>query len=82
MLYVIPDIYYDIYYMKYYIQYTYICAYIYIIFLDRLVILFEMLLNPTFKRTTDFANIPRTTASTSKFIYYERFQIIRNWVFI
>ena len=48
----------------------------------RLVILFDMLLNPSFKMTTSFANIARTTASTSKFIYKERFQIIRNWVFI
>ena len=48
----------------------------------RLVILFDMLLNPSFKMTTSFANIARTTASTSKFIYQERFQIIRNWVFI
>ena len=35
----------------------------------RLVILFDMLLNPTFKLTASFANIARTTASTSKFIY-------------
>ena len=42
-----------------------------------LVILFEMLLNPSFRMVTSFANIPRTTASASKFIYYERFQIIR-----
>ena len=35
----------------------------------RLVILFDMLLNPSFKMTTSFANMPRTTASTSKFIY-------------
>ena len=48
----------------------------------RLVILFDMLLNPSFKMTTGFANVARTTASTSKFIYKERFQIIRNWVFI
>ena len=48
----------------------------------RLVILFDMLLNPSFKMTTGFANVARTTASTSKFVYYERFQIIRNWVFI
>ena len=47
----------------------------------RLVILFDMLLNPNFKRT-GFANVARATASTSKFIYQERFQIIRNWVFI
>ena len=33
----------------------------------RLVILFDMLLNPSFKMTTGFANVARTTASTSKF---------------
>ena len=44
---------------------------------------FDMLFNPSFKITTSFANIARTTASTtSKFIYWERFQIIRNWVFV
>ena len=48
----------------------------------RLVILFDMLLNPNFKVTTGFANVARATPSTSKFIYHERFQIIRNWVFI
>ena len=42
----------------------------------RLVILFDMLFNPSFKMMTSFANIAtilaniaRTTASTSKFIY-------------
>ena len=35
----------------------------------RLVILFDMLLNPSFKMTTSFTNIARTTASTSKFKY-------------
>ena len=34
----------------------------------RLVILFDMLLNPSFKMTTSFVNIARTTASTSKLI--------------
>ena len=34
----------------------------------RLVILFDMLFNPSFKMMTNFANIARTTASTSKFI--------------
>ena len=34
----------------------------------RLVILFDMLLNPSFKITTSFANIARTTASARKFI--------------
>ena len=48
----------------------------------RLVILFDMLLNPSFKITTSFANIARTTASISKFIYLERFQIIKDWVFM
>ena len=35
----------------------------------RLVILFDLLLNSSFKMTTSFSNITRTTASTSKFIY-------------
>ena len=35
----------------------------------RLVILFDMLLNPSFKMTTGFANVARTTGSASKFIY-------------
>ena len=35
----------------------------------KLVILFGMVLNPSFIMTTRFANIPRNTASTSKFIY-------------
>ena len=35
----------------------------------RLVLLFDTLLNSSFKMTTGFANITRTTASTSKFIY-------------
>ena len=47
-----------------------------------LVILFDMFLNPIFKMTLSFAHVARPTASTSKFIYKERFQIIRNWVFI
>ena len=33
-------------------------------------------------KMTCFANVARTTASTSKFLHQERFQIIRNWVFI
>ena len=41
-----------------------------------------MLLNPSFKMTTDFVNIARTTASTSKSIDQEKFEIIKNWVFI
>ena len=47
----------------------------------RLVILFIIFLNPSFM-TTGFANIARSTASTGKFIYWERFEIITNWVFI
>ena len=35
----------------------------------RLVIVFDMLLNPSFKMTTSFANVARTAASTSKFIW-------------
>ena len=35
----------------------------------RLVILFDMLFNPSFKMTTSLANISRTTANTTKFIY-------------
>ena len=35
----------------------------------RLVILFDMLLNPSFTMTTSFTNTARTTASTSKSIY-------------
>ena len=48
----------------------------------RLVILFHMFLKPSFKAATRLANVPRTTASTGKFIYYKRFQTIRNWIFI
>ena len=48
----------------------------------RLVILFYMFLNPNLKMTTSFPNTARTTASTSKFKYYEKFQIIINWVFL
>ena len=32
-------------------------------------ILFDVLLNPSFKMTTSFVNIARTTANTSKFTY-------------
>ena len=35
----------------------------------KLVILFDMLVNPSFNMTRSFANIARTTAITSKFIY-------------
>ena len=38
----------------------------------RLVILFDMILNPSFKMTTSFANIATTTASTSKFVYLKQ----------
>ena len=38
-------------------------------FVMRLVILFDMLLNTSFKMTTSFTNVAGTTASTSKFIY-------------
>ena len=48
----------------------------------RLVILFDIFLNPSFKITTSFASVARTTASTGKFIYYEWFQVIRNLVFV
>ena len=36
----------------------------------RLVILFDMFLNPSFKMTASFANIARTTASASKLIFF------------
>ena len=45
----------------------------------RIVVLFDMLVNPSFKMTTSFANIARTTTGTIKFIYWERFQVIKNW---
>ena len=35
----------------------------------KLVILFDVLLNPSFKSKTSFTNIARTTASASKYIY-------------
>ena len=35
----------------------------------RLVILFDRLLNPSFKMMPGFTNVARTTASTSKLIY-------------
>ena len=35
----------------------------------RLAILFNVLLNPSFKMTKGFANVATTTASTIKFIY-------------
>ena len=45
----------------------------------RLVILFDILLNPSFKMTTSFANIARTTASTSKFITRKDFKSLGIW---
>ena len=48
----------------------------------RLGVLLDMLLNPSFKMMTNFPNMARNAASISKFIYWGRFQIIRNWVFI
>ena len=41
----------------------------------RLAILFDKLLNPSFKMTASFANIVGTAASTTKFISQERFNI-------
>ena len=35
----------------------------------RLIIFFDMLLNPSFKMTTGLTNIDRTTANTNKFVY-------------
>ena len=35
----------------------------------RLVILFDIFLNRSFKMTSSFANLARTAASTSKFMY-------------
>ena len=35
----------------------------------KLVLLFDMFLNPGFKMTTSFANVAGTAASTCKFIY-------------
>ena len=34
-----------------------------------LLMLFDIFFNSSFKMTTDFANIARTTTSTSKFVY-------------
>ena len=54
----------------------------------RLVIFFDMLLNPSFKMTRSFANIARTTASTNmsyhsiKMSASIKMSNIRNWVFI
>ena len=39
----------------------------------RFVIFPDMFLNHSFKMTTSFASVARTTANTSKFIHYERF---------
>ena len=48
----------------------------------KLVILFDMFHNPSFEMRTISANIGRTPANTSIIVYLEKFQIIRNWVFI
>ena len=45
------------------------CGWVQIFKSMRFVILFYMFLNPSFKMTRCFANIARTRASTSKFIY-------------
>ena len=39
------------------------------VILFRLVILIDMSLNLSFKMTTSFANVARTTANTSKFMH-------------
>ena len=39
----------------------------------RLAVLFDMPHKPSFKMMASFANVARTTASTSKFMNYERF---------
>ena len=41
----------------------------------KLVILFDKFLNPSCKMTANFAKIAINTASASKFIHYERFQL-------
>ena len=40
----------------------------------RLVIRFDIFLNPSFKMTTTFTNVARTTANTNKFICQEMSQ--------
>ena len=42
-----------------------------------LLMLFDIFFNSSFKMTTDFANIARTTTSTSKFVYWKRFLYTR-----
>ena len=37
--------------------------------IERHVILFDMFISPSFKMTTSFANVARTTDSTGKFVY-------------
>ena len=37
----------------------------------RLVILFDMFLNPSFRMTTKFANVARTAASTGKILNHQ-----------
>ena len=47
----------------------------------RLVIIFDMLLNPSFKMTTGLASIAGTTANTSKFIsYIQYFYILYSYI--
>ena len=41
---------------------------------------FLMFLNPSSKMMTSFSNTASTTASTSKFIYYGKLQIIMSWI--
>ena len=48
----------------------------------RLPFLFDILFLPSFKMTASFTNVAKTKASKIKFIYYEIFQIIMDWVFI
>ena len=47
----------------------------------RLAILFDMFHNLSFEMTTRFDNVARITTCTSTFLYWERFLIIKNWVF-
>ena len=44
----------------------------------RLVILFDMRLNPSFKTTTSFGNIARTAASTSKYLTRKYFKSLES----
>ena len=42
-------------------------------FKNMILVNLDMILTPSFKMTASFADIARTTASTSKFLYQERF---------